>query len=71
MDIISRAVATSPFIYLAAGVPAVKLDAWKTRKYAESQEMLEKTDVIDALERDQKDGRALHRGNKVGRKEDK
>ena len=32
---------------LAAGVPAVRLDAWKTRKYAESQGMLEKTDAID------------------------
>ena len=32
---------------LAAGVSAVRLDAWKTRKYAESQGMLEKTDAID------------------------
>ena len=32
---------------LAAGVPAVRLDAWKARKYAESQGMLEKTDAID------------------------
>jgi len=32
---------------LAAGVPAVRLDAWKTRKYAESQGLLEKTDAID------------------------
>jgi len=33
---------------LAAGVPAVRLDAWKTRKYAESRGMLEKTDAIDS-----------------------
>ena len=32
---------------LSAGVPAVRLDAWKTRKYAESQGILEKTDAID------------------------
>lgn len=32
---------------LAAGVPAAGLDAWKTRKYAEAQGMLEKTDAID------------------------
>lgn len=32
---------------LSAGVPAVRLDAWKTRKYAESQGLLEKTDAID------------------------
>lgn len=33
---------------VASGVPAVRLDAWKTRKYAESQGMLEKTDSIDS-----------------------
>lgn len=32
---------------VASEVPAVRLDAWKTRKYAESQGMLEKTDSID------------------------
>ena len=32
---------------LASGVPAVRLDAWKTRRYAESQGMIEKTDAID------------------------
>jgi len=32
---------------LAADVPAVRLDAWKTRRYAESQGMLEKTDALD------------------------
>ncbi len=32
---------------LAAGVPAVRLDAWKTRKCAGSQGMPEKTDAID------------------------
>ena len=32
---------------LARGVKAVRLDAWKTRKFAESQGRLEKTDAID------------------------
>lgn len=35
---------------LAAGVPAVRLDAWKTRQYAESEGMLEKQiEKMDAL----------------------
>ena len=32
---------------LARGVKAVRLDAWGTRKFAESQGRLEKTDAID------------------------
>jgi transposase len=32
---------------LAKGVKAVRLDAWKTRRYAESQGRIEKTDAID------------------------
>ena len=32
---------------LARGVRAVRLDAWKTRKFAESQGRIEKTDAID------------------------
>ena len=32
---------------LAAGVRAVRLDAWRTRKYAESRGRIEKTDRID------------------------
>lgn len=32
---------------IARGVRAVRLDAWGTRKYAESQGRIEKTDAID------------------------